>query len=409
MKIPIFKIYLGRANNKVGDKNYHKKRKNRLNSFSRYNYILLLYTTIPLIIVGFFNWFIDPQDIFKSSDITTINHAKIKKDNNDRLFKAVDIIRLQPENIIMGSSRTKQGIDPDFLAIQGEANYYNLAINGPNFYEIKRYIEHAIYNQPNLKTIILGVDFFMFNQNLDNQPTFTNSRLEKKHLIIEDIVKNLFSLDAANNSIETIKASQSSTDAIDNNYGADGFMPRKLQNEKIIPLFHKSIALYYELHSDYQFSKAYWNDFQDIVELCRQNNIDLKVFISPAHATRWESIYTTKKWDVLEQWKRELAKLVPVWDFSGYNSITTEPISNEMKNYIDDSHYTPQIGNLIIERILGKESEIPADFGTLIDSKNIEQHLKKIRSDRQKWLKNNPEEVEMVGNFYTKVNQKKNE
>ena len=38
------------------------------------------------------------------------------------------------------------------------------------------------------------------------------------------------------------------------------------------------------------FSQQYWSDFVKIVELCRQNKIDLKVFISPAHATQWESI-----------------------------------------------------------------------------------------------------------------------
>ncbi|WP_222426879.1 DUF1574 domain-containing protein [Hyella patelloides] len=367
--------------------------------------------TIPVFSVGLFNWLIDPQDIFKSPNYWKINHEKINKDNNDRLFKAVDIIRLQPENIIMGSSRTKQGIDPESSALGKEQNFYNLAINGPNFYEARRYIEHAIHNQPELKEIILGVDFFMFNQDLENQPTFNSSRLEKNHLIFDDAVKNLFSLDVVNNSLETIKASQNSPDTVDDDYGDDGFMPnRNFNNGQTIWRFNQSIKLYFSLHSNYQFSESYWNDFKQIVQLCRENNIELKVFLSPAHATQWESIYTTKRWDVFEQWKRELVKIIPVWDFSGYNSITTEPIAKYMDNYVDSSHYTPEIGNLILQRMLDKQTdEIPQDFGTIINQENIEQHLANIKSDRQKWLKNNPEEVDLVRKFYAEINQDRNE
>ena len=375
-----------------------QKNQQKAVNFAFYLYTLIGISTFSLLFAGFFNWFIDPQDIFKSAVIGKINHEKVNKDNNDRLFKAVDIIRLQPENIIMGSSRTKQGIDPTLLALKGETNYYNLAINGPNFYEVKRYIEHAIYNQPNLEQIILGVDFFMFNQNLDNQLTFSNDRLEKRHLIVEDVVKNIFSLDVVNNSIETVRASQNSPETVNLDYGDDGFMPnRNFDNGKDIWRFHESIKLYFELHSDYQFSRSYFNNFKQLVELCKKNGIDLIVFISPAHATHWESIDATNKWLVFEQWKRELVKITPVWDFSGYNSITTEAISNQMSHYIDNSHYSPEVGSLILNRIFSSELKtVPIDFGIFITSENIEEHLFKIRLQRSKWRENNKQEVDLV-------------
>ena len=388
----------------------NKKNKAKRNKFATYNYSLIAITSIPVFLVGLFNWVIDPQDIFKTPYYSNLNHQKIKKDNNDRLFKAIDIIRLQPDTIIVGSSRTKQGIDPEAAALASSPDVYNLALNGPNFYEVRRYIEHAIYNQPNLEEIILGIDFFMFNEDLANQPTFNEARLEKKHIILDDAIKNLFSIDTFNNSLDTIKASRKSN-AIGDNYGDDGFMPnRNSDNGEAIWRFHQSIKLYFTLHSDYQFSQAYWNDFKEIVQLCRENNIKLTVFISPSHATQWESIYATERWDVFEQWKRDLVKIVPVWDFSGYNSITTEEIAKYMKNYVDNSHYTPEIGDLILQRILNKpDKNVPADFGVLLTSENIEEHLKQIESDRQKWLEENPEEAEMVKDFYLEVNQSKNE
>ena len=383
------------------------KKKSKRN-FYKYNLYFLGIVSSLLAGVGFLNWLIDPQDIFKTPNYWGVNHEKITKDRNDRLYKAVDVIRLQPQIILAGSSRIKQGIDPNAVVLAAENKVYNLGLNGANFYEVRRYIEHAIYNQPELNQIILGLDFFMFNKDLENQATFKEYRLETSHLTISDAVQNLFSFDTLANSLEIIQASLESPDTATDDYGDDGFMPRV--NDNTIWRFHNSLRLFYRLHSDYQFSEAYWQDLEYIVELCKQNNIDLKVFISPAHATRWEAIYTTGKWDIFEQWKQKLAATLPVWDFSGYNSITTESIANEMNNYVDESHYSPEIGELVLQRIFQQQNEsIPSDFGVLLTPENIEQHLQQIKSDRISWQLNHPEEYELVQKLYTEVTQNKDE
>lgn len=365
--------------------------------FSRYNFLFLGAVCLPIIVVGFLNWAIDPYDLFDTPNYWGINHEKPKKDSNDRIFKAADIIRIKPQIVIIGSSRIKQGIDPEHSVFKGKLQTYNLAINSPNFYEVRRYLEHALANQPDIQEIILGVDFFMFNDNLKNRSIFNEARIEKKHIIVSDAVKALFSLDTLATSFDTIKASQENPDVGDN-YGEDGFMPkRNFDNGKTVWRFNKSIALQYRHHSNHQFSQRYWSDYQKVVELCQQNNIELKVLIPPAHATQWESIYITERWDSFEQWKRELVKLTPVWDFSGYNSITTEAIAERMNNYVDHSHYTPAVGDLILNRIYSRQTEkIPKDFGVLLTTENVEQHLAQIRHDRLLWLSARPEEVQLV-------------
>ena len=382
---------------------YTKYKIQKDNNFYFYNLFLLLVTSALIIATGFVNWLIDPQDVFNTPNYLGINNIKSHKDDNDRLFKAIDITRIRPKIIIVGSSRTKQGINPEHPVFAQDSAVYNLAINGPNFYELRRYIEHAIYNQPNLKEIILGIDFFMFNAHIDNQPTFSESRLEKKHLTLDDGIKVLFSLDTLNNSRSTIIASKKEP-ILDDSYGENGFMPnRNADKEENIWRFNQSIKLYFTLHSDYKFSESYWSDFEELVNLCQQNNIKLKVFISPAHATQWESIYITNRWEVFEEWKRKMVKLTPVWDFSGYNSVTTEKINKRMNNYVDNSHYTPEIGNLVINRIFYYQtSKVPNDFGALLTTDNIEEHLDNIKNERQQWKKNNPEEVDLVKNIFTK-------
>jgi hypothetical protein len=377
--------------------------------FYIYNICFFLIISIPIISVGLWNWLIDPYDLFDTPNFFGINHEKIKKDNNDRLFKAADIIRIKPKTILVGSSRTKQGLDPEHPVFNNQSSVYNLAINGPNFYEVRRYIEHAVANQPDLKEIVLGIDFFMFNDRLANRPSFSEQRLEKKQLLYSDVINALFSLDTFNISQKTIDASQQEPD-LNNNYGENGFMPNRNANDgKTDWRFEQSINLYFTIHSNYQFSEKYWSDFVKLVELCQQNNIELKVFISPAHATDFESIRLTQQWTTFEQWKRKLVQLTPVWDFSGYNSITTEAIAPKMKNYVDNSHYTPQIGNLILNRIFDYQTEqVPKDFGVLITTQNIEQHLAQIRSDREIWISNHPEEVQLVQQLKAQSEKAKN-
>ncbi|AFZ36502.1 hypothetical protein Sta7437_2983 [Stanieria cyanosphaera PCC 7437] len=377
-------------------------------SYLIYNFLFFGFVSVPMLSVGLFNWIIDPYDIFNTPNYLGINHEKIKKDNNDRLFKAADIIRIKPKIILAGSSRTKQGLNPEHPVFEHQQSVYNLAINGPNFYEVRRYIEHAVANQPDLKEIVLGIDFFMFNNRLANQPSFSEQRLEKKQFIASDMINALFSLDTFDISRKTMDASQQTPD-LNNYYGENGFMPNRNANDgKTDWRFEQSINLYFTLHSDYQFSDKYWSDFAQLVELCQQNNIELKVFISPAHATDLESIRLTQQWETFEQWKRKLVQLIPVWDFSCYNSVTTEAIAPTMSNYVDNSHYNPNIGNLILNRIFDYQTEqIPQDFGVLITTKNIEQHLEQIRSDRKRWANNHPDEIKLVEEIKSQLENSK--
>ncbi|MGB3691801.1 MAG: hypothetical protein WBG70_00080 [Spirulinaceae cyanobacterium] len=365
--------------------------------YRQYIGIFFASVCIPLFGVGLFNIIIDPYGVFNQEDIPGINHAKVNQDNNDRLAKATDITRIKPITLLLGSSRTKQGLDPDHPQIVKDQPAYNVAINGPNMYEVKRYLDHAIANQENLQTVILGVDFFMFNANLDNQPSFSDARLGKRHLIIQDFINIVFSIDAFYASKETLL--ESGKEAYQNdNYGENGFQPNRQANDGNTKWrFGQSIKLYFELHSDYDFSSKYFANFEEVVKLCQKHNIDLKVFISPAHATQWESIRSTGRWPVFEEWKRKLVAVTPVWDFSGYNSITRENIRDEMNNYSDNSHYTKPVGDLILNRIFSyQEENIPEDFGILLTPENIDSHLAKIRADRENWLKENPEELKLV-------------
>lgn len=161
---------------------------------------------------------------------------------------------------------------------------------------------------------------------------------------------------------------------------SNGFMRRSNQGEKV-----------------YGISKSYLKELEIIVNLCKKRGIDCQIFISPSHATHRESLRVSGVWSLFEEWHREVVKIAPVWSFSGYNSITTEPISENLKNYIDPSHYRSEVGDLVLNRILEYNDEkVPDDFGVLLTPENIESHIEQVRSDREAWAKKHPDEVKLV-------------
>ncbi len=377
--------------------------------YRRYNWIFLLSVFIPIVGVGLFNIIVDPYDVFNTPNFFGINHSKPRKDNSDRLFKATDVIRIKPVTVLMGSSKTKRALDPDNPALKNNQPVYNLALNGINVYESRRYLEHAIANQENLDLVILGLDFFMFNNFLENQASFSEQRLEKRHISLADFINVSFSLDALSASKETIFDSRKNSPD-DVLYGENGFMPyRNPDPEKNQWRFESHIEIYYGLDSEYELSTKFMDDLKKIVDLCQKNNIQLILFISPSHATQWEAIKAIGEWSTFEEWKRKIIQIspTPVFDFSGYNSITTEAINKDMENYQDNAHYTKKIGDLVLNRILDyKQEDVPDDFGFLINPENIESHLEKIRQDREVWAENNQDEVNLVKEIKEKYDKK---
>jgi hypothetical protein len=377
--------------------NVSENQPSKSHNFAQFNKWLLSTIAFYLFTIVGINGLVDPYGIYKTPNILGINHEKPEKQSNDRLVKAIDVIHYQPVTIFLGSSRTKQGLDPNHPAFSNAQPAYNLSLDGANVYEMMRYLEHTIKNQPNLKEVIVGIDFFMFNELLGNQPGFNENRLEKSYIIPGDIMNTLFSVDTLEITKETILASLKEPNK-NVSYGEKGFFPhRKYQDGGSEGRFKNAINVYYKFHHKYEFSDKYFENLQKIVNLCREKNIKLTLFISPSHAIQWESIRATGEWQTFENWKKKLVELTPIWDFSGYNSITTEKLQDKMENYADSSHYTKPVGDLVLNRISGYQVEkVPADFGVLLTPENINSHLAKIRADREKWVKNNSEELELV-------------
>jgi hypothetical protein len=104
-------------------------------------------------------------------------------------------------------------------------------------------------------------------------------------------------------------------------------------------------------------------------------------------------------WPVFEQWKRELVSVfdnarathpagdIALWDFSGYNSATTEPLprsggKRSVMDYWDEVHYSINLGDRILAVLFppaGADQTPAGNFGTKLTGSNIEAHLAAAR------------------------------
>jgi hypothetical protein len=81
---------------------------------------------------------------------------------------------------------------------------------------------------------------------------------------------------------------------------------------------------------------------------------------------------------------KQLAEISPFWDFTGYNSITTDD-----RNYYEWSHYRVTVVKYILARVFNDPSvDVPDDFGVFVTQDNIEAHLEKLRENIVSYRKN---------------------
>lgn len=113
----------------------------------------------------------------------------------------------------------------------------------------------------------------------------------------------------------------------------------------------------------------------ELKELSRVAGFQLTVFINPIHHTT----YLDTDLELFARFKRGLARITDYYDFSGLNSVTRDNY-----NYYETSHYRPFIGDKMLARMFGSPKvAVPEDFGVLVTSKNVEEHIRQQAAELQ--------------------------
>ncbi|MBE9527113.1 MAG: hypothetical protein IME94_09095 [Proteobacteria bacterium] len=372
--------------------------------------------TVLIALVGTFNFVVDPFDLFPSVKIKGFNAEKTELSKHLRLIKAHKVRFYQPGAIILGTSRAEYGLDPQHPAWDSSAQpVYNLALSNGRIEESLQYLRHA-HAHGKLKQVVLGADFFMFGEQFRVNTDYFTSRLSKKGQQgidtgwLMDIINSLFTLDAIFASIDTVQSQGLGKAML---YQADGMRRSDQTWEQVRAKGGHNAVFLADIHHDLlfpaglaTFSLSESNDkpsptldvFSELVRFCLEQEIELKVIISPMHAYKLEVLYHLGLWELFEYWKLRLttivenenqrmptAETVEIWDFSVYNSLTTEPVPSKenpgfrMKWYWEGSHYRREFGDKILDCVLGDNLSDGCSLGQQLSFFNIVEHLAGIR------------------------------
>lgn len=391
-----------------------------------------LTASVLLLLVAAFNLLIDPFGLYRLASIDGINRDKPEQNTHVRLWKAHRIRLTEPSGLILGSSRAEYGLDPEHPGWNVDGVVFNAALPSGSVYEALQYLRHAQAVHP-LEKVVLGLDLFMFNATQVTQPDFVPGRLQEPGAAplstgwFRDLAISLWSIDALEASWNTVLG-QARPDHVP--YLTNGMRHPERNRLRIVRKggHHAAFASNerYSLVADDGWAKfdrrpehvaadSPMDSFRELIDFCREQGIDLYLFISPVHARKLEVLWQFGLWEEFEDWKRDLVGVLAedernhprsrpyaLWDFSGFNSVTTEPVppagdtETVMHYYWEGSHYRKEVGDRILNLLFGKAAAPPDGFGTPLTERNLEPTLNAIRDGREAFAVKYPEIIQEI-------------
>jgi hypothetical protein len=417
----------------------------QLSPIRRYPLIALATAIAVALLVGGLNLIVDPFGTFRLVEIAGVNAAKPEIATRVRLAKAYDVRRLRPIAIVLGTSRSHLALrmsHPGWGVPAGAR--YNLAFDGATPHEMFAYLQHAEAVAP-LRQVVLGLDTWHLTGGPDEvRPDFNPMLLYRPHDLLSAIrvrltdLRLLLSWDTAAASVRTLFAQD---DAEPSWLAADGQRLGEVFFRRPGEMFRDASPEAYFRAIDRQeigfkteppprghprFSPrdatgqelTALDSIAKIVAFCRDEDIDLRIFITPAHAHQLEIGAEIGETPAVEAGRRRLVEILaedaaqhpgaspfPLIDFSGYSVITTEPVPpsgshKEMANYWDSSHFKERIGDLVLDCLFGvsdAQHPVPEDFGVALTPASIERALAAMGRGAQRYRIEHPADVAEIG------------
>ena len=138
----------------------------------QYFFRALVALASALLLLGLFNWFINPIRLFTAPDIRGLNWYKTTFFMDTFVSKPYVVSRTQPDGVIFGTSRAGASLNTDHPGWSGY-RAYNFALPGSTALIQWRNFQHASAGG-NLRLALVSLDFLMFNSCNDQaqQPHF---------------------------------------------------------------------------------------------------------------------------------------------------------------------------------------------------------------------------------------------
>lgn len=354
-----------------------------------------------LAIIGIFNRIVDPFWYYRDVEIKGFNAIKTKFSRYERHVKPSLLIREQPEAIILGSSYAEIGFDPSnpYFTNHEQLKSMNFALAGASWQMVQCEFEFAA-THANIKRALVGIhpeampmadcakEFAAIGQVSAGELLFSRRALDASIQTIINQKKENFS-----HTREGMFFYTRGMAGVDKRFREDF-----VRQTKTKPACLQTASITYETSQPLAESSLDLSGLQHLIKTANKHHIQLVFFAYPRHAysleldqqcgnqvTRWQAMKRIAH--LIEQ---QAKGTVAIWQFYGYNNITTEPIGETATYWQDSAHFNFEMGNLMLADMFNDTGNKPK-LGRLITFKHIDEDYQDFLHERAEYLQRNPE------------------
>ncbi len=382
------------------------------NSPSTYLFSVGFTTMLLLSLVVSLNYVTDPYFIHQW-DSPLLNRLAPAQQKLMPWAKTYAAYRFQPEIVYLGSSRTEIGLPVD-EQLFADKRVFNLAISGASLGDAANMLKHtAFFHQPSM--VIWGLDYGWQFREKSGNTDFNNELIAKSssYPLVRTFhnLKRSLSMAMTGDTLNILLGrSEKSCKSLLAYYGhkASPCLEVIMRNEGGTKKAFEEVQKKKAPLSPPTDVVATIHFLEQITKEHCQNGTAFRFFIQPIHALAELSYWNTLE-DDLGNWKRALVTMVDtlrqegcdiqLFDFSGFNRITTEDIpqitgKDNMQHYWEQSHYRGEVGRQILEELVwtGKKPLNDA-FGIELRGDTIEKYLANYHLMQGKYITEHPEEM----------------
>jgi hypothetical protein len=411
-----------------------------VNGFSR---TFLVTFTVAVLCIAAFNALLDPYVLFDTPRVDNVNRYKPTGLNFIRLSKGHRVSSGHYEALILGSSRTGRGLNCELLGY-ADGGCYNASTTAATPAENFRYLQQQ--SPQSLDRVYLGLDLFTIVDKRLLNASFVDDRLRigsngkwnyrYYKQFISDYFGSLVSYQVLEDSRLVLRSQQNTVvmplqDGMpeihgDGSWGEDstrlkaraagGNLRGRKQEKRFVHLYHVMTELFQRSRQEHREAALAVTSsmdrhllaFRDTVEYCHAQGLDLKIFFNTAHAYYWQLVYEQSEGRLLDYWKRRIVEInkssaekfgaapFPVFDFSGFNTISTEEVPSRLNDYRfmdgfqDIMHYNLVTGGKMVDIMAGDcRIQRGDEWGICVDSQNIQAQLRNQRRKHRQYARGN--------------------
>lgn len=361
--------------------------------------------------VATLNYQVDPY-LIHQWDTKQVQQLRPAREKLSAWGKTYALARFQPDVLYLGNSRTELGL-PSISAQFAGRTVFNAALSGASLGDAIAMARHAVVvGRPT--TVVWGIDAPSFSLEVGNtefdRALVADDRwyLLRRRLI--DIGRAL-TIDMTLDSVRLLQGSfgavcrsslalHGQRDAVCVRDRIDGWGGTRAAIVPRIREFMRGAGPTGDAMTGFAAS---------IAKLC-EHGVQLRVYINPTHAMTIEALHQAGKGGVMAHWQQQLAALFATWrghgcdariyDFSGFNSVTTEAVPQhggfeDMRYYWETSHYRVNVGHMILARMFGAGSA-PDDFGVELAPAMLSAHQARQQVARALYRREQAQAAAMV-------------